>query len=54
MKTELLNVLKLAIDSKEYFNPNMIDAVINGIIDVYGDDSVSDEIRSWASNMWSR
>jgi hypothetical protein len=54
LKGELIQLLEKAMNSKEYFNPKMIDGVIEGIIDVYGDEAISPEIDKWASNMWSR
>lgn len=54
LKEELIILLNKAMDSKEYFNPTLIESVMDGIIQVYGEDAISDDLDKWSTNMWSR
>ena len=51
---ELVDLLRKAKDSDEYFNPNTTDGVIDAIRLGYGDEAVPDDICKWSTDMWSR
>ena len=56
LSQELINVLEKAMKENAYFNPHIIQGVLNGIQDgcPEADKLVSRELEKWALNMWSR
>jgi len=56
LSKELINVLEKAKESGEYFNPYIIQGVLNGIEEgcPEADKLISKELHEWAQDMWSR
>jgi len=55
LSLELIKVLEKAMAEDVYFNPYIIAGVLNGIEegDPDADKIISNELNSWAYNMWS-
>ena len=53
---ELIEVLEKAMETNEYFNPHIINGVIESIQDGDPDSKniISNELLNWAYKMWSR
>jgi len=56
LSQELINVLEKAKEANKYFNPFIIQGVLNGIREgcPKADELISYELDRWAQNMWSR
>jgi hypothetical protein len=56
LSTELIALLRRAMETDEYFNPWMLQTIIDAIYD-YDNDAyrkIPDDIEKWVSNMISR
>lgn len=56
LSQELINVLEKAKETNEYFNPYIIQGVLNGIEEgcPKANELISRELEKWAQDMWSR
>jgi hypothetical protein len=56
LSQELINVLEKAKETNKYFNPFIIQGVLNGIQEgcPEADELISHELHEWALNMWGR
>lgn len=56
LSQELINVLEKAMKEDKYFNPYIIQGVLNGIEEgcPEADKLISKELHEWAQDMWSR
>ena len=56
LSQELINVLEKAKETNKYFNPYIIQGVLNGIEEGCPEAGklISKELHEWAQDMWSR
>ncbi len=53
LEMEIIELLKKAKDTGEYFNPRVIADILD-IVAVTDENLIPDDVQEWASNMWGR